>query len=67
MNDAEERAAIKEYSGRIPREEAERQAIEESGPCACGCVEFYAVGPEIKCARCFPPFYKVKIYRARVK
>ncbi len=52
-----ERAAIREHDGGQPREQAERDAAGEVGPCyCCGGRRFWVSkhGP-IGCARCHPP------------
>jgi len=52
-----ERAAIREYDGGQPRDQAERDAIQEIGPCSrCGGSRFWvSTFGVILCERCTPP------------
>ncbi len=52
-----ERAAIREYDGGQPRDQAERDAVQEVGPCfVCGGGRFWvSTFGVIVCERCHPP------------
>lgn len=52
-----ERAAVREYDGGQPRDDAERDAAVEVGPCyACGGEQFWVSRwGVITCSRCHPP------------
>lgn len=52
-----ERAAIREYDGGQPRDQAEQEAAEEIGPCyVCGSGRFWvSTYGVIVCERCHPP------------
>jgi hypothetical protein len=51
-----ERAAIKEFSGNLPRDRAEQEAVRETPCFTCGGGKFWvSIHGAMGCARCHPP------------